>query len=162
MQLASILGGFSASWGCLGRSWRPLGPSWRPLGALLETSWPILAPSWFILEASWGVLEPSWASKIHRRRWFRAGSAAPGPQWRVCRTPSLGFLRIFFGFPYVYPLYILRKRRLGRIREGKEDEKEVRHRTLYAMRRHKAWRGGSNAQQSCVPATALDLKSTSI
>ena len=23
------------------------------------------------------------------------------------------------------------------------------------MRRHKAWRGGSNAQQSCVPATAL-------
>ena len=27
--------------------------------------------------------------------------------------------------------------------------------TLYAMRRHKAWRGGSKAQQSCVPATAL-------
>ena len=29
--------------------------------------------------------------------------------------------------------------------------------TLYAMRRHKAWRGGSNAQQSCVPATALGV-----
>ena len=28
--------------------------------------------------------------------------------------------------------------------------------TLYAMRRHKAWRGGSKAQQSCVPATALE------
>ena len=27
--------------------------------------------------------------------------------------------------------------------------------TLYAMRRHKAWRGGSKAQQSCDPATAL-------
>ena len=26
------------------------------------------------------------------------------------------------------------------------------------MRRHKAWRGGSNAQQSCVPATALKRK----
>ena len=30
--------------------------------------------------------------------------------------------------------------------------------TLYAMRRHKAWRGGSNAQQSCVPATAPKRK----
>ena len=28
--------------------------------------------------------------------------------------------------------------------------------TLYAMRRHKASQGGSNAQQSCVPATALE------
>ena len=28
------------------------------------------------------------------------------------------------------------------------------------MRRHKAWRGGSNAQQSCVPATALKRKVT--
>ena len=26
---------------------------------------------------------------------------------------------------------------------------------MYAMRRHKAWRGGSNAQHSCVPATAI-------
>ena len=26
------------------------------------------------------------------------------------------------------------------------------------MRRHKAWRGGSNAQQRCVPATALRSK----
>ena len=29
------------------------------------------------------------------------------------------------------------------------------YQTLYAMRRHKAWRGGSKAQQSCDPATAL-------
>ena len=29
--------------------------------------------------------------------------------------------------------------------------------TLYAMRRHKAWRGGSKAPQSGVPATALAL-----
>ena len=31
----------------------------------------------------------------------------------------------------------------------------LRYGTLYAMRRHKAWRGGSKAQQSCDPATAL-------
>ena len=30
------------------------------------------------------------------------------------------------------------------------------------MRRHKAWRGGSNAQQSCVPATALKRKVTKL
>ena len=42
----------------------------------------------------------------------------------------------------------------------KEYNKEVRwdrrleYGTLYAMRRHKAWRGGSTAQQSCDPATA--------
>ena len=29
--------------------------------------------------------------------------------------------------------------------------------TLYAMRRHKAWRGGSKAPLRGVPATALDL-----
>ena len=27
---------------------------------------------------------------------------------------------------------------------------------LHAMRRHKAWRARSNAQQSCVPATAIE------
>ena len=43
----------------------------------------------------------------------------------------------------------------------KDMRKEIRIRillgygTLYAMRRHKAWRGGSKAQQSCDPATAL-------
>ena len=31
--------------------------------------------------------------------------------------------------------------------------------TLYAMRRHKAWRGGSKAPQSGEPATALVLRS---
>ena len=31
--------------------------------------------------------------------------------------------------------------------------------TLYAMRRHKAWRGGSKAPQSGEPATALAQKS---
>ena len=30
------------------------------------------------------------------------------------------------------------------------------------MRRHKAWRGGSNAQQSCVPATAPKRKVTKL
>ena len=34
--------------------------------------------------------------------------------------------------------------------------RRLEYRTPYAMRRHKAWRGGSNAQQSCVPATALE------
>ncbi len=33
---------------------------------------------------------------------------------------------------------------------------------LHAMRRHKAWRGGSNAQQSCVPATAPHLEALKI
>ena len=43
----------------------------------------------------------------------------------------------------------------------KDIRKEIRIRILlgygilHAMRRHKAWRSGSNAQQSCVPATAL-------
>ena len=37
----------------------------------------------------------------------------------------------------------------------KGKERRLGHGTPYAMRRHKAWRGGSKAQQSCVPATAL-------
>ena len=51
--------------------------------------------------------------------------------------------------------------RIRIIRKGyhKEVRKDRRleYGTPYAMRRHKAWRGGSKAQQSCVPATALDM-----
>ena len=43
------------------------------------------------------------------------------------------------------------------IKKDKRRKGRLEYRTLYAMRRHKAWRGGSNAQQSCVPATALGV-----
>ena len=65
------------------------------------------------------VLEASWDPKIHGNRCTR-------PRWRVRRGPSLGFFRISFGFFYVSPQYILRSTRSGRIRGGKECEKEVR------------------------------------
>ena len=44
MQLASILEGFSASWGGLGRSWRLLGSSWRLLGGIMRPLGAILGP----------------------------------------------------------------------------------------------------------------------
>ena len=118
--------------------------------ALLEASWPILAPSWRILEASWGVLEASWAPKIHRTRWTRC----TGNRWRTRSSPSLGFLRIFFGcYVYISLVYPGEKEV---IKKDKRRKGRLGYRTLYAMRRHKAWRGGK-AQQSCVPATALGV-----
>ena len=62
-------------------------------------------------------------------------------------------VRIYHDFPDIIRNTIRNTR--------KNMRKEIRIRillgygTLYAMRRHKAWRGGSTAQQSCVPATAL-------
>ena len=61
-------------------------------------------------------------------------------------------VRILYDFPAIIRNIIRNIR--------KDMRKEIRIRillgygTLYAMRRHKAWRGGSKAQQSCVPATA--------
>ena len=79
----------------------------------MDASWGLMDVSWCLLVHLGGILEASWASKIH----------GPRPRWWGRNAPSLGFLRIIL---YVYPQYILRKRRLGRIRAGKENEQEVR------------------------------------
>ena len=62
-------------------------------------------------------------------------------------------IRILYDFPDIIRIIIRNIR--------KDIRKEIRIRillrygTLHAMRRPKAWRGGSKAQQSCDPATAL-------
>ena len=144
MQLASILGGFSASRGSLGRSWRPLGPSWRAL----RPSWRHLGPSWRRLGVSWRRLGASWRPLGPPKSTGRAG---PGSSGGHAAAPPKDFFGCYVYITLVYPgekEFIKKdKRRKGRLG----------YRTLYAMRRHKAWRGGSNAQQSCVPATALGV-----
>ena len=90
-----------------------LGGILRPLGGILGPHGRILVPlgpSWRPLGGVLGLQNP-W-EELH---------AAPvaGTQ-----RPLQDFLRIIFGYYYVYPTYILRKRMFGRIREGKEDEQE--------------------------------------
>ena len=108
-SLGGVLGPLGAILGALGLVWRYLEVSWRYLGA----SWTYF---WRRLGASWAV----WACRR------RSPGVAGGRRGRIRRDPSLGFFRIFLGCYYVNHSYILRKRRFGRIREGKEDEKKVR------------------------------------
>ena len=94
-----------------------------------------MAASWLVLEASWGVPKSMDLANA-------ANAAAPGRGGGDAgATPRKDSERI----------------RIIRKEYHKEVSKERRleYGTPYAMRRHKAWRGGSNAQQSCVPATAL-------
>ena len=58
-----------------------------------------------ILERLGGVLERLGGRKILRTRWY-SGLVAES------QGPLLGFLRISFGYSYVYPWYILRKRKV--------------------------------------------------
>ena len=91
-----------------------------------------MAASWLVLEASWGV--PKSTDRVNAANAGRGGGDAGA-------TPRKDSERI----------------RIIRKEYHKEVSKERRleYGTPYAMRRPTAWRGGSNAQQSCVPATAL-------
>ena len=95
------------------------------------------------------VLEASWGSKIH---WNRLEAAARG--WRRLHAAGGGRGG---GDAGATPRKDSERIRIIRKEYHKEVSKERRleYGTPYAMRRHKAWRGGSKAQQSCVPATAL-------
>ena len=90
-----------------------------------------MAASWLVLEASWGVPKSTDAAAPGR------GGGDAGA------TPRKDSERI----------------RIIRKEYHKEVSKERRleYGTPYAMRRPTAWRGGSKAQQSCVPATALGV-----
>ena len=94
----------------------------------------VLAASWLVLEASWGVPKSMGSANAAARG--RGGGDAGA-------TPRKDSERI----------------RIIRKEYHKEVSKERRleYGTPYAMRRPTAWRGGSNAQQSCVPATALGV-----
>ena len=70
-----------------------------------------------------------------------AGADTQGPLLRI-----FYFLRIIL----VFLIDIIRNK----------DQDWLGYGTLYAMRRPTAWRGGSKAQQSCVPATAPSKKVT--
>ena len=117
-----------ASWSLLEPSWGPLGPSWRHL----EASWSHLGASWCLLAPLRGILEASWGSKIHgrhRRRWIRGAVAeVQGP-----------LLRIFQDFPVCISLVYTEEME---VRKEKRRKGRLEYRTPYAMRRHKAWRGG--------------------
>ena len=106
----------------------------RHLGDVLAASWPVL-------EASWGSKNP-WESAV--RGWRRLEAAGRGRGGgEAGATPRKDSERI----------RIIRKEYNKEVRW----DRRLEYGTLYAMRRHKAWRGGSNAQQSCVPATALGV-----
>ena len=159
--------------GRLGGVLGPLGSFLGRLGGLLgrfpgEAASCLLGPS---LEASWRSLGASWTLLGASRRSLGAFGNPRGPSWRRLGgvLGPLGGLRVcsVAGSPHAPNrilhdfLDILR----NIIRNIRNDmRKEIRimillgYGTLYAMRRHKAWRGGSNAQQSCVPATAPKRK----
>ena len=106
------------------------------------------------METSWRPLGSSW------RRLGAPKSTGGG--WRRLEAAGGGCTRLEAGAVAEEQGPLLGRKDSERIRIiRKEYNKEVRwdrrleYGTLYAMRRHKAWRGGSNAQQSCVPATAL-------
>ena len=129
--------------GRLGGFWRRLGGILRPLGGVLGPLGRILVPlgpSWRRLGASWRRLGASWSSLGRFGRVPRVCHRCA--RWRGRRGLLLGSFR---NFPAI--IRNIRKETGLRILLG--------YGTLYAMRRHKAWRGGSKAQQSCDPATAL-------
>ena len=109
MQLASILEGFSASWilSTLGGLLARLGGLLGPLGGILAHLGAVLAYLGGVLGRLGGLLGPLNPSHALVR------ATVADTQRPLLRIPE-GFIRII---SYVYPLYILRKGRLGRIRE---------------------------------------------
>ena len=139
------------------RSWRRLGASWSRLGGLLGRLGGILRPLGAILGPLGHILVPLGPSSRH------PGGVLGLKNPREPLTPGAvaevqgPLLRIFQDFPVCISLvYILRIRK---IRKDYEQERKMSRLvrvkdslcTPYAGLRP----GASNAQQSCVPATAL-------
>ena len=101
----------------------------------METSWRPLGSSWRHLGAPKSI-GTGW-TRLHAAGGGRGGGDAGA-------TPRKDSERI----------RIIRKEYHKEVRW----DRRLEYGTLYAMRRHKAWRGGSNAQQGCVPATAPKQK----
>ena len=113
----------------------------------MEASWPVLEGSQALLEASWH-LGPSW-----RRlgvSWRRLGAswrllgppksiarAAPGSGGGHAAAPPKDFFGCYVYISLVYPgeKEVIKKDKRRKGRFG--------YRTMYAMRRHKARRGGA-------------------
>ena len=129
-----------ASWGVLGASWRPLGASWARLGA----SWAHLGTSWRRLGASCVRLGAFW-SLLGRR-----------PASRKPFSPA-AVVDAFAQLGRREPPIIKEKKDLVQQDYLQKDLRTLQ--TPVSEPRHAAGRlrarCGSNAQQSCVPATAL-------
>ena len=126
-----------ASWAVRGASWRPLGASWARLGA----SWAHVGASSRRLGASWSVFER--LERVFRRPGrVQTEIMLPGVQARRSPVPR--------GSPIIKTEETLRtKPYTEKLHTVQGRSEEPRH----AAGRLRA-RCGSNAQQSCVPATA--------
>ena len=133
--LWASVGVLEAFWAVLRASWRPLGPSWARLGA-----------PWAVLERPGAVLEPSW-------RRLGASWARLGP----FQAPQEGARSSYAALLWAWGTLSFKDEQ----REQEQEENLFRPLQTRFMpeRRHAAGRlrawCGSNAQQSCVPATAL-------
>ena len=136
------------------RSWRRLGASWSRLGGLLGRLGGILRPLGAILGPLGHILVPLGPSSRHPGGVL--GLKNPRQSWDPGAVAEVQgpLLRIFQDFPVCISLVYTEEME---VRKEKRRKGRLEYRTPYAMRRHKAWRGGSNAQQSCVPATALGV-----
>ena len=140
------------------RSWRRLGASWSRLGGLLGRLGGILRPLGAILGPLGHILVPLGPSSRH------PGGVLGLKNPREPLTPGAvaevqgPLLRIFQDFPVCISLVYTEEME---VRKEKRRKGRLEYRTPYAMRRHKAWRGGSTAQQSCDPATAPKAKQPS-
>ena len=124
------------------RSWRRLGASWSRLGGLLGRLGGIFRPLGAILGPLGHILVPLGPSSRH------PGGVLGLKNPREPLTPGAvaevqgPLLRIFQDFPVCISLVYTEEME---VRKEKRRKGRLEYRTPYAMRRHKAWRGGSNS-----------------
>ena len=124
------------------KSWRRLGASWSRLGGLLGRLGGILRPLGAIFGPLGHILVPLGPSSRHPGGVLGLKNPRQPLDPAAVAEVQGPLLRIFQDFPVCISLVYTEEME---VRKEKRRKGRLEYRTPYAMRRHKAWRGGSNS-----------------